>query len=326
MHTSSRWLPRRLLRHRHELLPGLILKAMLVGRKVHRRRIASGSSSSRRSTGNSPSARTGTASIVIPSLEVHPDLETTGGLLGTAAHLPQGDEQRPLFGTKGDELDVGHAQDAAAAAGDGADDAPGIAIGRVPSTASTTTATAVTRRRRLLLVLDGEQDRLPPRVGAVDVQVEALVPRGVDAAGVLDARLVPHVVVPDGQIRPRGGRQVDVRERFGPEDVQAEDALGRYFRPAAAADPADGGADAHGRQFGEGTGSSSSAAVVTDLHTCMIEGEGDRGQVIMISKNAMHNKIIDANRNRNTRNESVRRTLDEFEMAYPPPAVAVPAA
>ena len=264
MHTSSRWPLRRLLRHRHELPLVLILKALLGGRKVHRRRIASSSSRSR-CTGNSPhTAHAGTASIVIPSLEAHPDLETTGGLLGTAAHLPQGDEQRPLFGAEGDELDVGHAQDAAAAAGDGADDAPGIVIGRIPSTAPTTTAA---RRRRLLLVLDREQNRLLPHVGAVDVQVEALVPRGVDAAGVLDARLVPHVVVPDGQIRPRGGRQVDVRERFGPEDVQAEDALGGYFRLAATAD---GGADAHGRQFGEGV--DSSAAVITDLH--MIEGEG----------------------------------------------------
>ena len=260
MHTSSRWL----LRHRHELLLGLILKALLVGRKVHRRRIASSSSRSTTNSSHAHTAHAGTASIVIPSLEAHPDLETTGGLLGTAAHLPQGDEQRPLFGAEGDELDVGHAQDAAAAAGDGADDAPGIVIGRIPSTAPTTTAA---RRRRLLLVLDREQNRLLPHVGAVDVQVEALVPRGVDAAGVLDARLVPHVVVPDGQIRARGGRQVDVRERFGPEDVQAEDALGGYFRLAATAD---GGADAHGRQFGEGV--DSSAAVITDLH--MIEGEG----------------------------------------------------
>ena len=242
---------------------------MLGGRKVHRRRIAS---SRRSSTANSShTTHAGTASIVIPSLEAHADLETTGGPLGTAAHLPQGDEQRPrpLPGAEGDELDVGHAQDAAAttatAAGNGADgahDAPGIIIGRIPTTASTAAITK--RRRRLLLVLDGEQDRLLPHVGAVDVQVEALVPRGVDAAGVLDARLVPHLVVPDGQIRPGGGRQVDVRQRFGPDDVQPEDALGRHFGLAIAADPADGGADAHGRQFGEGVGSS--AAVVTDLH------------------------------------------------------------
>ena len=75
-----------------------------------------------------------------------------------------------------------------------------------------------------------------------------------------------HLVVEDGQIRPRGGRQVDVREGFGPDDVEAEDALGGDFGlAAAAAKPADeGGADAHGRQFGEGV--DGGAAVVTDLH------------------------------------------------------------
>ena len=58
---------------------------------------------------------------------------------------------------------------------------------------------------------------------------------------------------------------MNVREGFGPEDVQAEDALGGDLGFAAAAQPADGGgADAHGRQFGEGV--DGGAAVIADLH------------------------------------------------------------
>mmetsp|Transcript_2770 Transcript_2770/g.8143 ORF Transcript_2770/g.8143 Transcript_2770/m.8143 type:complete len:310 (-) Transcript_2770:271-1200(-) len=258
MRLVVRRLRRQRLWHDHELLLGLVLKAM-DGRDP-RRVMARVSWCTTNTDADVDTHTQATAAAgIIPSLEAHADLDTSGGL--GIAHPPQGDEQRPFLGAEGEELDVGHAQDAAASPpGDGAQDAPGIVVGTSPTSASTT------NRRRYLLVLDGEQHRLLPHVGAAHVQLKVLVPRRVHPAGVLDPRLVPlrrlAVAVPDGQVRAGRGRQVDVREGFGPEDVQPENALGGHLRLGREAD--DGGADADGRQAREGVGGSTAAVGVTD--------------------------------------------------------------
>lgn len=240
----------RLLCHHHELLLGMMLKA-LIGAGFDHRWVAS--TAQIRCISNTSTAQTSPTGI--PYLKADPDLDAPRWL--QTANPTQGYEQCSFLGTKRYELDVGHTEDAAptttARGGNRTNDA---AIVVLRSTATTATV------GRHLLILDGEQNRLLLRVAAAHVQLKAFVPLRIDPAGGVDASFVTGLAVGNGQIRSCAGGQMDVRQRFGPKDVQPKDALGRKL------DLADGRTHADGRQAREGV--MAAISFVANLHSMVI--------------------------------------------------------
>ena len=210
----------RLLCHHHELLLGMMLKALIgAGIGIGHEWVGNRSTTAQiRCISDSPAAQISPTGI--PCLKADPDLDAPRGL--RTANPTQGNEQCSFLGTKRYELHVGDTEDAAptttARGGNRTNDA---AIVVLRSTAATATV------GRHLLILDGEQNRLLPRVAAAHVQLEAFIPLRIDPADGVDASLVTGLAVGNGQIRSCAGREVNVRQRFGPNDVQSKDALGR---------------------------------------------------------------------------------------------------